>query len=131
MTEGNGMGYNMNVVPQGYGDAGNGGMFGGNWMWFLLVWMAMFGTEMTDKDLERADKLAHAMKSLATYKAMKEAEEEYDEGNMSGYRGRGRNGRYVSREGATSYADGYSRGYSEAMRQSGHYPMPMPDGRTW
>lgn len=89
------------------------------------------GTEMTDKDLERADKLAHAMKSLATYKAMKEAEEEYDEGGMSGYRGRGRNGRYVSREGAASYADGYSRGYSEAMRQSGHYPMPMPDGRTW
>ena len=22
---------------------GNDGMFGGNWMWFLLVWMAMFG----------------------------------------------------------------------------------------
>ena len=33
----------MPVVPQGY--AGNNGndMFGGNWMWFLLVWMAMFG----------------------------------------------------------------------------------------
>jgi hypothetical protein len=43
MVDNNGMGYNMNVVPQGYADGGNGGMFGGNWMWFLLVWMAMFG----------------------------------------------------------------------------------------
>ena len=43
MTGNNGMGYNMNLVPQGYADGSNGGMFGGNWMWFLLVWMAMFG----------------------------------------------------------------------------------------
>lgn len=45
MTDTNGMGYNMNVVPQGYsnGYGNDGGMFGGNWMWFLLVWMAMFG----------------------------------------------------------------------------------------
>lgn len=45
MTTDNGMGYNMNVVPQGYGYGGNGndGMFGGNWMWFLLIWFAMFG----------------------------------------------------------------------------------------
>ena len=43
MVGNNGMGYNMNLVPQGYADGGNGGMFGGNWMWFLLVWMAMFG----------------------------------------------------------------------------------------
>ena len=35
----------MPVVPQGYGYGGNGadGMFGGNWMWFLLIWFAMFG----------------------------------------------------------------------------------------
>jgi len=35
----------MPVAPA-YGYNGNGGndnMFGGNWMWFLLVWMAMFG----------------------------------------------------------------------------------------
>ena len=33
----------MPVAPAyGYGN-GNDGMFGGNWMWFLLVWMAMFG----------------------------------------------------------------------------------------
>lgn len=44
MTDNNGMGYNMNLVPQGYANGGyDGGMFGGNWMWFLLVWMAMFG----------------------------------------------------------------------------------------
>ena len=42
MTE-NGNMY-MPVVPQGFGYGnGNDGMFGGNWMWFLLVWMAMFG----------------------------------------------------------------------------------------
>lgn len=69
------------------------------------------GVEMTDKDLERADRLAHAMKSLATYKAMKEAEEYGSE--MSGRRGRGMDGRYVSRDfGPRSYDDGYS----------GHYP---------
>ena len=38
--ENNGM--YMPVIPQGYAN-GNDGMFGGNWMWFLLVWMAMFG----------------------------------------------------------------------------------------
>lgn len=79
------------------------------------------GTEMSTADLDKVDKLAHAMKSLATYKAMVEAEEGYSEENgMSGRRGRGMNGRYVSREGGNSYAEGYSRGYSEAMRMS--YP---------
>lgn len=40
--------------------------------------------EMSDKDLERADKLLHALKSNETYFAMKEAHE-YDEryGGMS------------------------------------------------
>jgi len=35
----------MPVAPAyGYnGNNGNDNMFGGNWMWFLLVWMAMFG----------------------------------------------------------------------------------------
>lgn len=85
------------------------------------------GAEMSIQDLDKADKLAHAMKSLATYKAMKEAEEyEMEEGGMSGRRGRAMNVRYVSRDGGSSYADGYSRGYSEAMAQSGHYPM-MPE----
>lgn len=89
--------------------------------------------EMSVQDLEKVDKLAHAMKSLATYKAMKEAEEEYGEGEegFSGRRGRAMNGRYVSRDGGSSYSDGYSQGYAEAMSQmnggnSGHYPMMPP-----
>lgn len=82
------------------------------------------GAEMTETDLKRADMLAHAMKSLATYKAMKEAEEYETGGDISGRRGRGMNGRYVSRDGGSSYADGYSRGYSEAMNQSGHWNYP-------
>lgn len=61
--------------------------------------------------------------------SLKEAEE-YDMDGMSGARGRGADGRYVSRESSNnrqSYDDGYSRGYSEAMNQmnrSGHYPYP-------
>ena len=89
--------------------------------------------EMSVQDLEKVDKLAHAMKSLTTYKAMKEAEEEYGEGEegFSGRRGRAMNGRFVSRDGGSSYSDGYSQGYAEAMSQmnggnSGHYPMMPP-----
>ena len=52
--------------------------------------------------------------------------EMYGEGEygMSERRGRGANGRYISMEGGNSYADGYSNGYNEAMRQSGHWTMP-------
>jgi len=78
------------------------------------------GTEMSVQDLDRVDKLTHAMKSLATYKAMKEAEEY--EGGMSGRRGRGMNGRFVSRADGNSYTEGYSQGYAEAMRRSGYLP---------
>lgn len=88
------------------------------------------GADMTMQDLEKIDKLYHALKSKATYDAMKDAEG-YGEGGMSGYRGRAANGRYVSRDEA-SYADGYSQGYSEAMNQmgnSGRYPMPYPPKR--
>ena len=44
---------------------------------------------------------------------------------MSGRRGRAMNGRYISRTGGSSYADGYTHGYSEAMRQMSpdYYPM--------
>lgn len=83
------------------------------------------GAEMSETDLKRADMLAHAMKSLATYKAMKEADEY--EGEMSGRRGRAMNGRFVSRDGGNSYADGYSRGYAEGMNQSGHWPNWYPE----
>lgn len=97
------------------------------------------GQEMSIQDLDKADKLAHAMKSLAAYVAMKKAEE-YDEGGFSsengsdnggnsGYRGRGADGRFVSRKsGNNEYSEGYYNGYSEAMSQmngnnSGHNPM--------
>lgn len=41
-TENNGMYMPVGPMGSAYG-SGNDGMFGGNWMWFLLVWMAMFG----------------------------------------------------------------------------------------
>ena len=83
------------------------------------------GVEMSMSDLDKIDKLYHALKCKATYDAMKEADEYSEEGGMSGYRGRAANGRFVSRDMGQSYADGYSQGYSEAMNQmSGtHYPM--------
>lgn len=45
MLNENGNGMYMPVAPMGnyYGNGGNDGMMGGGWMWFLLVWMAMFG----------------------------------------------------------------------------------------
>lgn len=75
------------------------------------------GTEMSETDLKRADMLAHAMKSLATYEAMR-GEEDWE--GMSGRRGRGMDGRYVSRG---PWTDGYS----------GYYPMMpyMPPDRRW
>jgi len=78
------------------------------------------GTEMSETDLKQIDMLAHAMKSLATYTAMKEAEETGY--GMSERRGRGMDGRYVSRD-ESSYADGYAQGFSEAMSR---YPMTYP-----
>ena len=88
--------------------------------------------EMSVQDVERADILYHALKSAATYHAMKDAEE-WDDDDMEGSgegrmsrggrsygrygtdrsyrRGRDSMGRYVSRD-----MDGYS----------GHYPEWMP-----
>lgn len=60
------------------------------------------GTQLSPQDLEHIDKMAHALKSLATYEAMK-GESEY--GGESYARGRSRmTGRYVSRD---SRDDGY------------------------
>lgn len=92
---------------------------------------------MSDKDLDRLDKLYHTKKDMLTCLAM---EEEYPEGGMSGYRGRSPStGRYVSRESNNSYEEGYSKGYTAAMNQngggnSGHYPMQnpyYPEPRRW
>lgn len=98
------------------------------------------GEQLSMQDLEKIDKLYHALKSMATYNAMKEAEDYSEEGwssegGNSGRRGRAANGRFVSRDmdRSNSYADGYSEGYSEAMNQmngnSGHYPMYYPTRR--
>lgn len=70
-------------------------------------------------------------KQLRAEQILMETGEYEDEGEMpgmSGRRGRGMNGRFVSRDGGNSYAAGYSQGYSEAMnQQSGHYWPMMPD----
>ena len=90
-------------------------------------------TEMTDVDAERADKLYHALKSAATYHAMKDAEEWDDEGE-DGYSGDGRS----IRRGGRSYRRGrdmrtgryMSRGMDE-YGYSGHYPMEYIDPMYW
>ena len=63
-------------------------------------------TGMDHSDLELADTLYHALKSAATYHAMKDAE--WDGDGRSYARGRDRMGRYVSRD---------------MGDMSGHYPM--------
>lgn len=80
--------------------------------------------EMTVQDLDRLDKLYHALKSKATYDAMKEANE-YEMDNVSERRGRtsSMTGRNSYRDGGDSYTEGYSRGYSEAMSQMSRRPF--------
>ena len=69
------------------------------------------GTQLSGQDLEHIDKMAHALKSLATYGAMK-GESGY-EGSYEGSYARGRSrttGRYVSRD--DRYPEGsYDRRY--------------------
>lgn len=74
--------------------------------------------EMTVQDAEKVDLLYHALKSAATYHAMKDAEgwEEKDASGRSYRRGRDSMGRYVSRDMGYPGYDGYS----------GHYPDWMP-----
>jgi hypothetical protein len=67
------------------------------------------GAQLSGKDLEDIDKMAHALKCLKTYEAM-EGSSEYDGGSYA--RGRSRmTGRYVSRDGYDSRDDGYGRRY--------------------
>ncbi len=93
--------------------------------------------EMSAQDVEKADILYHALKSAATYHAMKDAEE-WEEDDMEGSgegrmsrggrsyardgrsyrRGRDSMGRYTSRD--MGYSGRYDDGYS------GHYPEWMP-----
>ena len=65
------------------------------------------GTQLSAKDLEDIDKMAHALKSLKTYEAM-EGNSEYDGGSYA--RGRSRmTGRYISRDEGYDSRDGYRR----------------------
>lgn len=98
-------------------------------------------SEMTVQDLEKADKLYHALKSAETYYAMAEAaewdEEEEGESGRSSYarggRGSGRSyarggrgsGRSYARGGESQYAS-RGMGYSGYDGYSGHYPEWMP-----
>ena len=64
------------------------------------------GAQLSGKDLEDLDKMAHALKSIATYEAMK-GESSYEGDSYA--RGRSRTtGRYVSRDGGYSRDEGYS-----------------------
>ena len=84
--------------------------------------------EMNPTDLERADMLYHAMKSAATYHAMKDAEELDDEGE-EGYseaRGMRRGGRSYRRGRDMRTGRYMSRGMDEPG-YSGHYPMEYID----
>ena len=73
--------------------------------------------EMSVQDLDKADKLYHALKCAETYHAMKDPEgwdgwEDKDASGRSYRRGRDSMGRYVSRD-----------MWPEHERYSGHYPM--------
>jgi len=89
-------------------------------------------SELSMQDIEKMDKIYHALKSRATYIAMKEAEE-YEMNGYSGRRGRGYNnsGNSMNMNSANSYAEGYSQGYAEGISQSGHYPMNNYPIRRW
>lgn len=80
--------------------------------------------EMTTQDAEKADLLYHALKSAATYHAMKDAEgweEKEASGRSYARRGRDSMGRYTSRD------MGYSGRNDDWY--SGHYPEWMPPYR--
>ena len=94
--------------------------------------------EMSVSDVEKADKLYHALKSAETYHAMKDASEmEEGEGDMSG--------RGMRRRSYDGYGRSYARGRDSMGRfsrdmggYSGNYPMYPPrypmsydDGGDW
>lgn len=77
-------------------------------------------TSLTDKDLEDIDKIAHALKCIETYSAMKGGSEygrSYDGGSEARGRSR-RTGRYISRDDG-SY--GYDPYHGEPERMERRY----------
>jgi hypothetical protein len=78
-------------------------------------------SEFTASDAEMYKCLAMALEKHMRIEQI-ENEMHDEEYGMSGRRGRSPStGRYISMDGGNSYADGYSRGYSEAMSQMGRY----------
>ena len=90
-------------------------------------------SEFTASDAEMYKCLTMALEKQLRIEQIEEEMGYSDEGfsgdgiGMSGRRGRSPStGRYISRDGGNqSYADGYSAGYSEAMRMNG-YPVRHP-----
>lgn len=78
--------------------------------------------EMSVQDAQKIDMLYHALKSAATYHAMKDAEgwEDKDASGRSYRRGRDAMGRYTSRDMGPEYFGGHSGHYPEWMYPS--YP---------
>ena len=89
--------------------------------------------EFSESDMKKYDCIMHALKSHLTAEAMMQAEEYEEYDGVSGRRGRDAKGRYVSRDSVRedhlSYADGYDRGYSEAMSRMQHMPQYYDHGR--
>ena len=67
------------------------------------------GAEMSEGDLRRIEMLTHAMKSLATYVAMKEAEDYRTEQN------------YNEQRSYNSYNNGYGNSYESNARMNNSY----------
>jgi len=79
--------------------------------------------EMSTADVEKADILFHALKSAATYYAMKDAEDWDEEDSRSGRSSYGRGGDRSYRRGRDSMGRYVSR---DMEGYSGHYPEWMP-----
>ena len=104
------------------------------------------GQEMSEGDIRRVDLLSHAMKSLATYTAMKQAENSYDN---SSYNHPLMNNSYMSNNMGNGMSNGMNNNMSNNMNNgmsngmnnasygmrdmSGHYPMypGYPEERRW
>ena len=88
------------------------------------------GSDMSEGDLRRIDLLVHSMKSLATYTAMKEAEDAHQMSQMSGYNNSYSDGNsynnasYRGRESMERYT-------SNDMRPEGYSPYMYPQERRW
>lgn len=88
--------------------------------------------EMTVQDVEKADKLYHALKSAATYHAMKDAEEwdEEEEGDASG-EGRSYRGRSYGRYGGYAGGRSYRRGRDSMGRYTSRDMWPEDASGRW